>query len=147
MPTALERVIFGSGKNIGFDKFNIGSLTKSVAFDLQEFGERGVQGVKIQESDSKFEGTAVVVKNYKNLRETLAKSSAAVTNLDGDDPVIKPASEKQGRKFGTEVTDEDNASYGGITGNIILCAHGRPAVVPSGRVIGDQFGKKTPKRL
>jgi hypothetical protein len=184
VPTNLDRVIFGAQKNIDFNKFNMGSLVKAVTFDLEEFGQKGVQGVKILEGDitrlvtyekaakraqepyiqagtaqgnlvlvvrdkknSSFEAIAFVVKGYKDLRDKLAKSSAAVTNLDKGDKVIDGAAARQAEKFGTKVQDKDDPDYGEITGNIILCAHGRPAAVPSGRVIGDQFGKKTPEEI
>ena len=51
MPVKLERTIFGKGKDINFSKFNMGSLIKAVTYDLEEFGEKGVQGVKILEGD------------------------------------------------------------------------------------------------
>jgi hypothetical protein len=181
MGVHLERVIFGLSKDIDFGKFNIGALTKAVAYDLKEFDKQGVQGVKILEGDitrlityeksakraaqpyiqagtvakdlvivvrdkknDKFEALAYVVKDYKGLREKLEKSTAAVTNLDKGDEVIDPASERQGERFKATV---DEGDYGKITGNIILCAHGRPAKVPSGRVIGDEFGQKTPEEI
>jgi len=184
MPVKLERTIFGKGKDINFSKFNMGSLIKAVTYDLEEFGEKGVQGVKILEGDvnrlityeksakrakdpyikagtvskdlvlvvrdkknDDFEAIAFVVKNYKELRDKLAKNTAAVTNLDPGDKVIDPAAARQGEKFGAKVSNEEDADYGKITGNIILCAHGRPAAVPSGRIIGDQLGKKTPEEI
>ncbi|MGO9256294.1 MAG: hypothetical protein ACLQU1_08340 [Bryobacteraceae bacterium] len=184
MPTHLDRVIFGAQKDINFAKFHLGSLIEAVSNDLEEFGEKGVQGVKVLGADierlikyektnqrakepyiqagttqkhlvvvvrdkknDKFEAMAYAVKNYEDVRDKLAKSTAAVTNLDKKDPVIDPAAERQAQKFGTKVSDEGEEDYGKITGNIILCAHGRPAAVPSGRIIGDQFGKKTPEEI
>ena len=94
-----------------------------------------------------FEAIAQVVKNYKELHDKLAKNTAAVTNLQPGDKVIDSASARQGERFGAKVSKEEDADYGKTTGNIILCAHGRPASLPSGRIIGDQLGKKSPEQI
>lgn len=183
MPTTLTRVIYGMNKDVDFGKFNSGVLTKSIAYDLEEFGKKGVQGVKVSgdvdrlityekaakrakepyiqagthnndlvvvvrdKKESKFEAIAVAVKGYVPLRAELAKSNASVTNLDKGDTIIDGAASAQGDKYKTTSKDEHDTDFGEITGNIILCAHGRPASVPSGRIIGDQFGKKTPDEI
>ena len=43
--TQFKRVIFGGKKDITIANFNIGSFTKAVAFDLKEFGQKGIQGM------------------------------------------------------------------------------------------------------
>lgn len=183
MPTTLKRVIYGQSKDIDFGKFNIGNLTKAIAEDLEEFGQKGVQGVAVSgdvarlityeksakrakqpyiqagtsssnllvvvrdKKDSDFEALAVAVKNFEGIRAQLAKNTAAVTNLDKGDDVIDGAAAAQADKHKTTAKGEGEDNYGEITGNLILCAHGRPAAVPSGRIVGDQFGKKTPDEI
>jgi hypothetical protein len=50
MPTTLKPIIFGKDKKIDFKKFNVGSLIKAITFDMEEFGEKGVQGLKIADN-------------------------------------------------------------------------------------------------
>ena len=52
MPAKVDPVIYGDKKNIDFDKFNIGNVMKAITYDLEEFGERGVQGVPVKTSDA-----------------------------------------------------------------------------------------------
>ena len=52
MPAKLSPILYGSKKNIDFSKFNIGNVIKAVTYDLEEFGEKGVQGVVIKSSDA-----------------------------------------------------------------------------------------------
>lgn len=182
MPTTLTNVIYGKDKKINFDKYNVGSLTKAVAFDLQEFGERGVQGVVVKHQDAdriityckaaklgkpymmaglcsndlvlvvrdegnaQFEQMAVLVKNYKKIKETLAESTAAVVNAHEGDATIDKAAKKQANKFDTEVQSKHDTDFGDVTGNILLCAHGRPQV-NVGRVIGVALGRMTAKEV
>lgn len=182
MPTKLENIIYGKKKDIGFNAFNAGNLLKAISNDLEEFGEKGVQGVvtKLQDANNiiayskkadlkspyimaglckkdlvlvvrddandKFEQMAVVVKGYADIKESLANSTGAVVNANEGDKIIDRASQKQANKFGTTVQGEDDTDFGGITGNILICAHGRPQV-NAGRVIGVAFGKKTPEQI
>jgi hypothetical protein len=186
MATKLDPIIYGSDKSINYSKVSVGELAKAVSEDLEEFGEKGVQGVKLasnlsnfltyekagkrakepyfqlgvassgslvllllDKKDPKFEAMEMAVKGYKALKEKLAASSAKVVNIshDKEEDIIKGASAAQADKFKTAVSNDDNPDFGGITGNVILCAHGRPDVVPSGRVIGDQFGPRTPEQI
>jgi hypothetical protein len=48
--------------------------------------------------------------------------------------------------MGVTAMDEDDADFGGITGNIVLVAHGTPKVLP-GKVIGSHMGQKTPEQI
>lgn len=183
MPAKLSPIIYGEKKNIDFSKFNIGNVMKAITYDLEEFGEKGVQGVPVKTSealkmkkyheanknlkdpyfmagvvkndlvlvihssaDPKFEAMSVLVKNYVGLKAQLAKSSAAVVNLDKGDRIIDGASKAQGDKFKTKVQDEDDMDFGGITGNILLCAHGEPKTKP-GRVIGVELAGKKPSQI
>lgn len=183
MPAKLSPIIYGEKKNIDFSKFNIGNVMKAITFDLEEFGEKGVQGVPVKTSealkmkkyheanknlkdpyfmagvvkndlvlvihdkiDGKFEAMSVLVKNYLGLKKELAKSSAAVVNLDKGDRIIDGAAKAQGDKYKTKVQDEDTMDLGGITGNILLCAHGAPKTKP-GRVIGVELAGKKPKDI
>lgn len=186
MATKLDPIIWGKDKSITYSKISLGDLAKAVSDDLEEFGEKGVQGVKLgsnldgflkyekagkrakdgyfmlgvhsngslclvlrDKKDDKFEAIEIAVKGYDAIKEKLAKSSAKVVNIspDKNEEIIKGASEAQGDKFKTPVSNDNNPDFGGITGNVILCAHGRPDVVPSGRVIGDEFGHKTPEQI
>ena len=52
MPATISPVIYGDKKNIDFSKFNIGSVLKAITYDLEEFGEKGVQGVPVKSSDA-----------------------------------------------------------------------------------------------
>jgi hypothetical protein len=182
MPTALKPIIFGKSKKVDFDKFNIGNVLKAIAFDLEEFGQKGVQGVKIAENykrlisyekkakrakspyiqagvakgslwlvvrdndDAKFEAIDLLVKDYDKLKKTLAQNSASVTDIGpNEDAIISRSVKDTGKKLGVKPSQDPN--FGEITGNIVLTAHGRPAVMPSGRVIGDRLGRKTPKEI
>lgn len=183
MPAKLSPIIYGEKKNIDFSKFNIGNVMKAITYDLEEFGEKGVQGVPVKTADalkmkkyheanknlkdpyfmagvvkndlvlvihdkvdSKFEAMSVLVKNYLGLKAQLKKSSAAVVNLDKGDRIIDGAAKAQGDKFKTKVQDEDSMDLGGITGNILLCAHGAPKIKP-GRVIGVELAGKKPAQI
>jgi len=183
MPTKLDPIIFGEKKNIDFDKFNIGSLTKAIAFNLEEFGKKGVQGLPIKANEvnalikyestakrakepyiqggvvkrdlvlvvrdkknDKFEAMTMVVKGYVDVRGEIAGNTAAVVNLDEGDDTIDKAVVNQGVRFGTAPVGEEDADFGGITGNVVLCAHGTPKVLP-GKVIGSELGQKTPEQI
>ncbi len=183
MPAKLSPILYGSKKNIDFSKFNIGNVIKAITYDLEEFGEKGVQGVVIKSSDAlklvkyhsaskklkdpyimagvvkkdlvlvihdkvdgKFEGMSVLVKNYVGLKEKLAKSNSAVVNMDRGDDTIDEASDAKGKKLKARVQEEDEADFGGITGNVLLCAHGTPKTKP-GRVIGTHLAGKKPSQL
>jgi hypothetical protein len=183
MSTKLDPIIFGDKKNIDFDKFNIGSLTKAITFDLEEFGKKGVQGLPIKANEvnalikyesaakrakepyiqagvvkkdlvlvvrdkknDKFEAMTMVVKGYADIRGELAANTAAVVNLAEGDATIDPAAANQAARFGTAAMGEDDADFGGITGNVVLCAHGTPKVLP-GKVIGTELGEKTPEEI
>lgn len=47
MPTKLDDIIYGADEKTDFAKFDIGKVTQAIAGDLEEFGQKGVQGVKI----------------------------------------------------------------------------------------------------
>lgn len=97
-------------------------------------------------SDAKFEAMTVLVKGYTGIKDKLAKQSASVTNIHpGKDKVIESSVKDTAAKLKTKVSDDPN--YGEITGNIVLTAHGRPKVMPSGRVVGDKLGRKSPKQI
>jgi len=186
MATKLDPIIWGKDKSINYSKVSTGALAAAVSEDLVEFGEHGVQGVKLgsnlgnfltyekeakrakdpyfmlgvhsngslilvlrDKKDSDFEAMEVAVKGYEAIKTKLAASTAKVANIspDKNESIIKGASAAQADKFKTAVSNDDNPDFGGITGNVILCAHGRPDVVPSGRVIGDQFGHRTPEQI
>lgn len=183
MPAKLSPILYGSKKNIDFSKFNIGNVIKAITYDLEEFGEKGVQGVVIKSSDAlklvkyhsaskklkdpyimagvvkkdlvlvihdkvdaKFEGMSVLVKNYVGLKDKLAKSNSAVVNMDRGDDTIDGASDAKGKKLKARVQEEDEADFEGITGNVLLCAHGTPKTKP-GRVIGTHLAGKKPSQL
>lgn len=182
MPTTLNPIIYGKDKRIDFKKFNMGSLLKAIAFDLQEFGQRGVQGVKIapnvermmtyekkanrtkdpyiqagiakgtlwivllDKKDAKFEAIDLCVKDYEKLKQDLAASSAALTSVSPhQDNIVDKSLSDTRHRLGT--TAEDTTDFGKITGDIILTAHGQPAQLPSGRIIGDKLGCKTPQEI
>ena len=67
-------------------------------------------------------------------------------NLDKGDDTIDKAAKAQADRKKTKVQDEDDMDFGGITGNILLCAHGAPKVKP-GRVIGVKLAGKKPKEI
>lgn len=92
--------------------------------------------------NAKFEQMAVLVKNYAAEKKKLAEHTAAVVNANKGDTIIDKAAVKQANKFGTAVQDEDRVDLGGVTGNVLLCAHGTPQV-NVGRVIGTKLGKMT----
>jgi hypothetical protein len=96
--------------------------------------------------NDKFEAMDVVVKNYTEIRDKLAKSNAQVVNLAKGDKIIDPAAQAQADRVGSTVQDQNSADFGDITGNIVLCAHGTPKELP-GRVIGTQLGKKSPEEI
>jgi hypothetical protein len=183
MPTKLDQIIFGESKSIDFAKFNLGAVVKAVAFDLQEFDTKGVQGLAVKGDDAKrvityceaaklgqpyiqagvvkndlvlvvrdkkndkFEQMAVLVKNYKPIREKLAKNNAAVVNLDPGDPVIDGAVDALKDLYKTQVQTEKTADFGKITGNIVLSAHGTPDNLKSGKVIGTELAGKSPEQI
>jgi hypothetical protein len=66
---------------------------------------------------------------------------------DKEEPIIKKNSAAQADKFKTPLSTDDNPDFGGITGTVILCAHGRPQDLPSGRIIGDRLGPHTPEQI
>ena len=183
MPAKLSPIIYGEKKNIDFSKFNIGNVMKAITYDLEEFGERGVQGVPVKTSDAlkmkkyheankslkdpyfmagvvkndlvlvihdkvdgKFEAMSVLVKNYLGLKKQLAKSNSAVVNMDRGDDTIDDASDAKGKKLKAKVQEDDDPDFGGITGNVLLCAHGTPKTKP-GRVIGTHLAGKKPAEL
>ena len=47
MATKLDPIIWGKDKSINYSKISVGALAKAVSEDLEEFGEKGVQGVKL----------------------------------------------------------------------------------------------------
>jgi hypothetical protein len=181
MPKKLDRIVYGKGKDITFAKFNIGEVLKAIANDLHEYGQAGVQGVKIKpdyaklvdkgkkdkrhpsahlmagllgkdlillvhdKNDAAYEESAVLVPAYLKLQTDLADKAAAVVKLaaDKDDATIKAAATARAGKFGTSVVEEEDASFGGVTGDIILCAHGSAAANSKGRVIGTALGRKS----
>ncbi len=97
-------------------------------------------------TDAKFEAMTVLVKGYVGIKDKLAKQTASVTNIaPGRDKIIEDSVKDTAAKLKTKVSKDPN--YGEITGNIVLTAHGRPAVMPSGRVVGDQLGRKNPKQI
>jgi hypothetical protein len=95
--------------------------------------------------NDKFEAMTVVVKDYTDIRDQLANNNAAVVNIEPNkaDTVIPGAAKAQADRFGAAVQAEADADFGGITGNVVLCAHGAPKVLP-GRVIGVELGELTP---
>jgi len=183
MPTKLDRIVFGESKSINFEKFNIGAVVKAVAFDLEEFDTKGVQGLAVKADDAKrtltyceaaklkdpyiqagvvkndmvlvvrdkkndkFEEMAVLVKNYKAIREKLSKNNAAVVNLDPGDKIIDAATAALKDRYKTAVKDETTADFSKITGNIVLSAHGTPKNLASGRVIGTELAGKSPEQI
>jgi hypothetical protein len=183
MPTKLDRIVFGESKTIDFAKFNLGAVIKAVAFDLEEFDTKGVQGLAVKVDDAKrtitycenanlkqpyiqagvvkndmvlvvrdkkndkFEQMAVLVKNYKAIREKLSKNNAAVVNLDPGDAIIDGAVDALKDRYKTSVKDEKTANFSKITGNIVLSAHGTPDNLKSGRVIGTKLAGKTPEQI
>ncbi len=98
--------------------------------------------------NDKFEAMTMAVKDYTDIRGELAQSSAVVVNVEPDktDTTIPANAAKQANRFGTGVQAQEDADFGGITGNVVLCAHGAPKVVP-GRVIGAEFGEKNPQQI
>ncbi len=183
MATKLSPIIYGEKKNIDFSKFNIGNVMKAITYDLEEFGEKGVQGLVVKTSDAlrmtkyesaskkhkdpylmagvvkndlvlvvqdkgdaKFEAMAVLVKGYVGIKAKLAKSNSAVVNMDRGDKTIDKASDAKADKLKTKVQEDDDTDFGGITGNVLLCAHGTPKTKP-GRVIGTELAGKKPSQL
>ncbi len=53
MATKLDPIIYGSRKNVDFKQYNEGNLVKAITYDLEEFGQRGVQGLTVKTSDAK----------------------------------------------------------------------------------------------
>jgi hypothetical protein len=183
MPTKLDRIVFGESKSINFEKFNMGAVVKAVAFDLEEFDTKGVQGLAVKVDDAKrtltyceaaklkepyiqagvvkndmvlvvrdkkndkFEEMAVLVKNYKAIRDKLSKNNAAVVNLDPGDSIIDGAADALKDRYKTAVKDEKTADFSKITGNIVLSAHGTPKNLASGRVIGTELAGKSPEQI
>ena len=182
VPSNLKPIIYGQNKKVDFAKFNAGNLLKAIAFDLAEFGQKGVQGVKVLDGfkrfisyeekanrakapylqagmikgslylvlrdaeNAKFEAMELLVKDYAKLKEKLARNSASVSDIaPDDDRIIKNSVRDTGQKLG--VKPQDNPDFGAITGNIVLTAHGTPARVPSGRIIGSKLGRRTPKQI
>ena len=45
--TKVEHIIYGADKKIDFANFNGGDVVKAIAGDLEEFGQKGVQGVRV----------------------------------------------------------------------------------------------------
>lgn len=189
MSTTFTRILYGKNKDLTLAKFNVGALTKAVAEDLEEFGEKGVQGLVVQGSVATalvkkhekeknaadlicmagtsqghlvfilrdktkpaFEaGPVTLVKSYDWIRSSLAENTASVADITptGKDKIITGAAAAQGDKFNAKVVTTgrgEEVDLGGITGNVVLCAHGTPKVVP-GRVIGAQLGRKTPAQI
>lgn len=105
--------------------------------------------VLLDKKDTKFEAIEIAVKGYEALKNKLAASTAKVVNVseDKDEPIIKKNSAAQADKFKTTLSNEDDPDFGSITGNVVLCAHGRPAALPSGRLIGDRLGPHTPEQI
>lgn len=186
MATKLDPVIWGQDKSIHYGKISVGELAKAVSDDLEEFGEKGVQGVKLgsnldnflkyekaakrakdpyfvlgvhsngslvlvlrDKKDDKFEAMEVAVKGYEAIKSKLAAGTAKVVNVseDKNEAIIKKNSAAQADKFKTPLSNEDDPDFGGITGTVILCAHGRPQDLPSGRIIGDRLGPHTPEQI
>ncbi|HZS83442.1 MAG TPA: hypothetical protein VFA50_11255 [Stellaceae bacterium] len=100
-------------------------------------------------ADKKFVKEAVVVKDYVKIKKTLAeKKKHAVVNVHDDksDDTIKTAAKVYGNKLGVKPQTDANADFGGVTGDIVLTAHGTPKILP-GRVIGAKLGMKTPQQI
>ncbi|MCF6286779.1 MAG: hypothetical protein L3K26_16545 [Candidatus Hydrogenedentes bacterium] len=96
--------------------------------------------------DTKLDAMSVLVKNYVGLKAKLAKSNAAVVNMDRGDDTIDDSSDAKASKLKTRVQEEDDTDFGGITGNVLLCAHGTPKTKP-GRVIGTHLAGKKPSQI
>ena len=80
------------------------------------------------------------------IKTKLAASTARVVNVSG---TRKSDHQEEQRRAGGQVQDtafDDNPDFGGIT-TVILCAHGRPQDLPSGRIIGDRLGPHTPEQI
>lgn len=192
MPIKLTDIIYGKQKNINLEKYNPGSVRKAIAFDLKEFGERGVQGVSVKDKvclsmvsrhkkdkeklklkepyvmaglfqkdlvlvirdrkNEKFGAMSELIKDYKGLKKKLAKSDAAVVNIGEDTgtqserDIITNASKAKAGKYKTKVQKKDDPDFGGITGIVLLCAHGTPKIKP-GRVIGTHLAGKKPSEI
>ncbi len=93
-------------------------------------------------SNPKFDAYEVIVKGYLDVKEALAKKHTEVVNLAVGDKIIDGAAKAQADKFGTSVKSEADMDLGDLTGDLVLCAHGTPKVLP-GRVIGTKLGGKT----
>jgi hypothetical protein len=180
-PTTLNPIIYGADKSIDFKKFDGGAVVRAIAQDLEEFGEKGVQGVSVQDcerfvnyhrarrdleapyiqagvvkgalvlvmrdEERGVEAMDVLIKDYVALKEKLKKSSVSVTNIEPVDEggVIARATDRMARRLGA--TRSQNPDYGEITGNIVLGAHGMPDARPSGRIIAENLGMKTPEDI
>lgn len=97
-------------------------------------------------SDSKFDAYEVLVKGYETVKAKLAEKQTKVVNLAVGDKAIDGASAAQAKKFGTQVKTANDMDLGGLTGDLVLCAHGTPKVLP-GKVIGVKLAGKTPDQL
>lgn len=186
MATKLDPIIWGSDKSMNYSKVSTGALAAAVSGDLVEFGEHGVQGVKLasnldnflkyeknakrakdpyfmlgvhangslilvlrDKKNADFEAMEIAVKGYEAIKNKLAAASAKVVNVSEDkaEPIIAKNSAAQADKFKVPLSTADNPDFGGITGTVILCAHGRPEALPSGRIIGDRLGPHTPEQI
>jgi hypothetical protein len=87
MPAQIDDIIYGKDKKIDFKKFNIGSLTKAVTFDLEEFGERGVQGVAVKTQDAQNTIKYCEAKGLKSpyIMAGLCKKDLVLVVRDGTD--------------------------------------------------------------
>ncbi len=93
-------------------------------------------------SNTKFDAYEVLVKGYEDVKAKLLQKQTEVVNLQPGNKTIDKASKSQAKKFGTQVETEDTVDLGGLTGDLVLCAHGTPKVLP-GKVIGVKLGGKT----
>lgn len=183
MPTTLDPCIYGEPRKITLDKHNAGNLTKAVAFDLEEYGQRGVQGLPLKMTDvnrlieyeskrmtkpyiragivrkdlvvtindaqnKRLEGMVVLCKDYIGIKEKLSKNKAAVVDVapEGQSIGIAESAAAHGEKRNTKAQSKDEAAFGGVTGDIVLCAHGKPKKT-LGRIIGDELGKMTAEQI
>lgn len=192
MPTKLDPVILNAEKKTNLGSVHMGEVAQAVAHSLEEFGQKGVQGVVMdktatkfitdqkakhkagsyfmqagvltadtkingkvvskgslvlyvgEKTDATFAEMNVLVKDYTKLKAKLAASNASVTNLDPHgDKIISDSVRDTSAKLGAQ----NDLGFGEITGNIVLTAHGTPAKVPSGRVIGSALGRRTPEQI
>lgn len=97
-------------------------------------------------SNTKFDAYEVLVKGYEDVKAKLLEKQTKVVNLQPGDDTMDTASASQAKKLGTQAKTTADMDLGGLTGDLVLCAHGRPKVLP-GRVIGEKLAGKSPDEL